>query len=126
MTTTPEGTEVATRQPHRLWLAPEVARQLGRYLAPIVAQVRTAFEDRRRTQGTGGTDDLTIDMSAAPAAPAAQLVLLVTLLRNALGNDVRITLSGVRPAILGSLVTFDIPRGVVLIDSRGRRWADGA
>jgi hypothetical protein len=123
MTITPERTEVATRQPYRLWLAPEVARQLGRYLSPILAQIRTAFEDRH---GTGGTDELAIDMSAASTAPAAQLVLLVTLLRNALGNDVRITLSGVRPAILGSLVTFDIPRGVVLIDSRGRRWADGA
>src|SRR6476469_771014 len=115
-----ERTEVGA--PYRLRLTPAVAAALGRYLSPIVAQVRAEFEDRRRTPSPDETDRITSDLSGAPTVPGAQLILLVTLLRHAIGNNVDITLSGVKPAILGSLVAFDIPPDVVLIDSRGRRW----
>lgn len=118
-----EREEMAGRQPYRLWLAPDVASRLGRYISPIVAKVRTAFDARRQTRGTDEADTLTIDMSDAPNVPSAQLILLVNLLRHALGNGVEITLFGVKPTILGAFVTFDLPRDVVLIDSRGRRWA---
>jgi hypothetical protein len=111
------------RPPHRLWLAPEVARHLGRYLSPIVATLRAVFDDRRQNQGDDETDRLTIDMSDASTVPGAQLVFLITLLRQAFGNGVEITLSGVKPTALGALVDFEIPRDVVVIDSRGRRWA---
>jgi hypothetical protein len=117
-----ERTEAVERQPYRLRLTPDVARQLGRYVSPIVARVRTEFEDRRETD-PDGPDRITIDLAGAPTVPASQLILLVTLLRHAIGNGVQITLSGVTPAIMGSLVTFDTPPDVVLIDSRGRRWA---
>lgn len=114
------STLVTPVPPYRLWLTPEVARHLGRHLSPIVATVRAAFDERGTT---GAADRLTIDLSAATDVPSAQLVLLVTLLRNALGGGVEITLSGVRPMVLGGLVTFDLPDDVVLIDARGRRWA---
>lgn len=118
----PDRAEVVERQPYRLRLTPHVAAELGRYLAPVVAEVRAAFEDRLRTRSPGGTDEITIDLSGAPTVPGAQLILLVTLLRQTVGNGVEITLAGVRPGILGSLVVFDLPPDVVLTDSRGRRW----
>jgi hypothetical protein len=120
--TAPERTEVATRPPYRLRLAPDVAGRLGRYISPVVATVRTAFEERRREGDTGGADRLTIDLSDATTVPGAQLILLTNLLRQTLGDGVEITLTGARPALMGALVTFDLPRDVVLIDARGRRW----
>ena len=65
---------------------------------------------------------LTIDLTGAPTAPAAQLVLLVRLLRRTLGDGVLIELSGVTPMIRTSLVVFGVPRDVAVIDSRGRSW----
>lgn len=120
--TAPERTEVAVPSPYRLWLAPDIARELGRHISPIVATVRQAFDERRQAQGAAGSNKLTIDMSDAATVPGAQLILLINLLRQALGSDVGITLSGVKPAITGALVTFDLPGDVVLIDARGRRW----
>ena len=110
------------RAPYRLRLAPEVAGQLGRYLSPIVATMRTEFEGRRQAREPGAGDRLVIDLSAAATVPSAQLVVLVNLLRAALGNEVEIGLSGVRPMVLGSLVSFDLPHDVAVLDARGRRW----
>lgn len=106
----------------RLRMSSDVARELGRYISPIVAKVRSAFDERRRTQGSDEPDALTIDLSDASTVPGAQLILLVNLLRDTLGTSVVITLSGVRPMIMGSLVTFDLPRDLRVIDARGREW----
>lgn len=112
-------TSDAPRPPYSLRLPPDVAADLGRYVSAIVAKVSATYtEDAEAKQA----DHLTLDLSAVTTVPIAQLVLLVDLLRRDLGNHVAITLSGVRPAILGSLVAFSIPRGVDVIDSRGRRW----
>jgi hypothetical protein len=56
--------------------------------------------------------------------PQAQLILLVTLLRSIVGPDTPITLSGVRPMNLGSLVAYDLPGDVVVVDTRGRTWSN--
>lgn len=66
---------------------------------------------------------ITADLVGAPTAPGVQLVLLVELLRRALGDDVLIELSGVTPMIRASLVAFGVPGNVIVTDSRGRSWA---
>jgi hypothetical protein len=97
-----------------LRLAPAEVRELGRYLSAIVAKVRATTHPIRK---------LTIDLGGAPTAPAAQLVLLVKLLRRVLGDGVTIELAGVTPMIRTSLVAFDLPEHVTVIDSRGRSWS---
>jgi hypothetical protein len=105
---------VADRPPLRITLSREVARELGRYVSAIADTVRDAEEKPR---------ELDIDLSEAVELPQAQLVLLVNLVRAIVGDGTTITLSGVRPMNVGSLVAFGLPGDVVVIDSRGRRWA---
>jgi ABC-type transporter Mla MlaB component len=93
-----------------------VAGQLGRYVSVIVAKVREAFDDAEEP------GELVIDLSQAIELPQAQLTLLLNLLRPAVGYGTVITLSDVRPMVLGSLVGFDLPDGVVVVDTRGRTW----
>lgn len=112
----PEVTRVsvADRLPLRITLSREVARELGRYVSAIADTVRDAEEKPR---------EVDIDLSEAVELPQAQLVLLVNLVRAIVGDGTTITLSGVRPMNVGSLVAFGLPEDVVVIDSRGRRWA---
>jgi hypothetical protein len=112
------------RPPFRIRPTREVARELGRYLPAITAQARAAFGTRRGTGAAGEPGELVIDLSHATALPQAQLILLVTLLRGIVGDGTTITLSGVRPMVLGSLVAFDLPGDVVVVDTRGRRWTN--
>lgn len=106
----------SARPPFRITLTREVARELGRYIPAITDKVRAAAEKPR---------ELEIDLSEAAELPQAQLVLLVSLLRAVVGNGTTITLSGVRPRNVGWLVAYDLPGDVVVIDSRGRRYAGG-
>ncbi len=108
-------TDAPARAPYELRLTAEVAREVGRYVSPIVETVATAFTER-----PDAPQEIIIDLSEATAAPPAQLVLLVTLLRRTLGPEAIITLSGVRPSVLSALVPFDLPPGTVVLDSRGR------
>jgi hypothetical protein len=94
----------------------EVAGQLGRYVSAIAAKVRAAYDDADEPA------ELIIDLSHAAEVPQAQLTLLVNVLRPIVGHDTTITVSGVRPMILGSLVVYDLPDDVVVVDTRGRRW----
>jgi hypothetical protein len=56
--TAPERTEVAIPSPYRLWLAPDIARESGRHISPIVATVRLAFDERRQAQGAAAANKL--------------------------------------------------------------------
>lgn len=100
----------------------DVAGQLGRYVSAIAAKVRATFG----TGKAGEPSELIIDLSRAAELPQAQLTLLLSLLRHIVGNGTTITLSGVRPMILGSLVAFDLPDDVVVVDTRGRRWTSAS
>jgi hypothetical protein len=102
----------------------DVARELGRYLSAIAAKVQATFDTHRGTGDAEEPSELVIDLSHATELPQAQLILLVTLLRRIVGDRTTITLSGVRPMILGSLVAFDLPKDVVVVDTRGRRWTN--
>lgn len=102
----------------------DVARELGRYVSAIAAKVRATFDTYRGTGDAEKPSEVIIDLSHAAELPQAQLILLVTLLRRIVGNGTTITLSGVRPMILGSLVAFDLPDNVVVVDTRGRRWTN--
>lgn len=117
----PDCAGAVPRSPYRLTLTPEVASRLGRYVSALVAKTRAAFEQRRATRGAAGPDRLLIDLSDVVTVPGAPLVLLLNLLRQALGDDVTITVAGARPAVTGALAA-DLPDDVVLIDARGRRW----
>lgn len=107
----------AFHEPYELRLSAEVARQLGRYITPIVARVEEAVAER-----TGTTDRLTIDLTDASTVPGISLIVLVNLLRHTLAPGAVITLSGVRPPVMSSLVAFGLPHGTVVVDSRGREW----
>ncbi|WP_459722118.1 hypothetical protein [Actinophytocola sp. KF-1] len=99
-----------------------MAAELGRYVSAITAKTAATWE----AEGNAGVPhELVIDLSDAAQVPLSQLVLLVDLLRGVVGHGTTITLSGVRPMILGSLVAYGVPEGVVVIDNRGRRWATG-
>lgn len=102
----------------------DVASELGRYLSAIAAKVQATFDTHRGTGDAEVPSEVIIDLSHAAELPQAQLILLVTLLRRIVGNGTTITLSGVRPMILGSLVAFDLPEDVVVVDTRGRRWTN--
>ena len=107
----------ADQAPYELRLSAAVARELGRYLTPIVARVKHAITERTAT-----TDRLTIDLTDAAAVPGSSLITLITLLRHALGPDAVITLTGVRPQVVSTLVSFGLPHGTVVVDSKGRQW----
>jgi hypothetical protein len=119
-----ESSDVRTppRGTYRLRLTPDEVRELGKYLSAIVAGVRAAMVNDPDERDPHPIKKLTVDLSGAPTAPGAQLVLLARLLRRTLGNGVPIELSGVGPTILASLVAFGVPRDVVVIDSSGRPW----
>ncbi|MFI7672231.1 hypothetical protein [Actinophytocola sp. NPDC049390] len=111
----PTALDTEKRPALRIRPTRDVAGQLGRYVSAIVAKVRAAYD-------TGEPGELVIDLSHAATVPQAQLILLLNLLRPIVGNDTRITLSGMRPMNLGSLVGYDLPDNVVVVDTRGRRW----
>jgi hypothetical protein len=118
LSTSTESRGALTRPRQTLRIRPSrhVAGQLGRYVSVIVAKVREAFDDAEEP------GELVIDLSQAIELPQAQLTLLLNLLRPAVGYGTVITLSDVRPMVLGSLVGFDLPDGVVVVDTRGRTW----
>ena len=102
----------------RIRLTSDVAKHLGRYVSAIAATLRAEFDTDR------GTGDLIIDLSQATEVPPAQLLLLVNLSRRIIGHGPTITLSGVRPMVLGPLTAFDLPDNVVVVDARGRQWTN--
>lgn len=112
----------APRHTVRIHPTREVAGQLGRYVSAIAADVRAAYDNRHDTGSAEEPGELIIDLSHAAVLPQAQLTLLVNVVRPIVGAGTTITLSGVRPMILGSLVAFDLPGDVVVVDTRGRRW----
>ena len=95
--------------------------QLDRYVPAIAAKARAIFDTHRGDAEE--PSELIIDLSHAAELPQSQLILLVTLLRRIVGDGPTITLSGVRPMILGSLVGFGLPDDVVVVDTRGREWS---
>ncbi|WP_143035803.1 hypothetical protein [Lentzea fradiae] len=117
MTTSPAEVQTSPQGVYRLRLAPREVRELRKYLSVIVARVRAAMIGGSRTPGK-----LVVDLDGATDVPVVQLVMLVKLLRRNLGGGVHIELSGVRPAVVGSLVAFGIPQDVSVTDSRGRAW----
>jgi hypothetical protein len=117
-------TQPAAGTAFRIALTRDVAEELGRYLTPITAAVRATFDAHRATTGTAAPAELVIDLTDAARLPQAQLTLLLTLLRPIVGDGTTITLSGVRPMILGALVAFDLPDDVVVTGTRGRRWTE--
>ncbi len=118
----PEHTAQPSRSPYRIHLRRDVASELGRYVSAITAKTASGWEPHR---GNAGAPELVIDLSDAAQVPLSPLVLLVDLLRGVVGHGTTITLSGVRPMILGSLVAYGVPEDVVVIDNRGRRWVNG-
>jgi hypothetical protein len=106
----------------RIYLTPDVAEHLDRYVPAISATVRATFAPHGGTDDVDQPSELIIDLSQVVELPQSQLILLLNLSRRIIGNDVTITLSGVRPTILGPLVGFELPDGVVVFDARGRRW----
>ena len=107
-----------TRPALRIRLTADVAKHLGRNVSAIMAKLRAEFDTHRRT------DDLVIDLSDATEVPVAQLLLLVTMSRHIIGHAPTITLSGVRPMVLGPLTAYDLPDNVVVVDARGRQWTN--
>lgn len=106
----------------RMRVPAEMARELDRYVSAIVAALRRRFDDRGENRGVAGSREVILDLSDVSVVPHSALMLLVTLLRRALGDDVTITLTGVSAAVLAPLTAFDLPHGVAVIDSRRRRW----
>jgi ABC-type transporter Mla MlaB component len=107
----------------RMRVPADMARELDRYVSAIVAALRRRFDDRGEDRGVAGFRELILDLSDVPVVPHSALMLLVTLLRRTLGDDVTITLTGVSAAVLPPLTAFDLPHGVAVIDSRRRRWS---
>ncbi|TDQ00432.1 hypothetical protein [Labedaea rhizosphaerae] len=107
----------------RIRLTRDDTRELGRYLSTIARRVRAAIDAHRGADGAEEPGEFIIDLSDATELPQAQLILLVTLLRRTVGSGTTFTLCGVRPMLLGSLVAFDLPDDVVVVDTTGRRWA---
>lgn len=118
----PQHASKPSRRVFRIHPTRDVARELGRYVSPIAAKVRATFDIHRGAGDAEEPSELIIDLSHAAQLPQAQLTLLLNLLRPIVGDGTTITLSGVRPMILGSLVAFDLPDDVVVVDTRGRRW----
>ena len=112
----PQHTSHPSRPTLRIRPSRNVTAELGRYVSVMVAKVRETFDDADEP------GELVIDLSQAAELPQAQLTLLLNLLRPVVGTGTVITLSGVRPMVLGSLVGFDLPDGVVVVDTRGRTW----
>jgi hypothetical protein len=107
----------------RMHIQPDVARELDRYITVIVKKFRRAFDNLHETGGTERRVELILDLSDVTEVPHSSLVFLVSLLRRTLGKNIGITLFGLSPMIQVPLTAFDLPRSVVVIDSRNRKWA---
>lgn len=114
----------ATRTPtrFRMRIPQDIAGKLDRYVSAIVADLRRRFEDRGKNRSADGSRAVVLDLTGVSEVPHSALILLVTLLRRTLGDDVAITLTGVGPAVLAPLTALEFPPGVEVIDSRRRRW----
>jgi len=80
-------------------------------------------EVRRRLRDHGSAGNVVVDLSAVPPAPTcAPLLMLFGLIRRLLNPDAEILVTGASPAVRACLVA-DLPKGVTVVDRRGRRWS---
>jgi hypothetical protein len=97
----------------------EEARTLHRSIPALVGRVRQELA----SQGSHPRRVIVLDLSAVPPTPiASPLLFLVHLLRRLAAADAMIDVTGVTPALVAALTAYDLPTGVTLIDTRGRRW----
>lgn len=108
------------RRPVVVRLTADEATLLHRSMSRLVRESRQRLVSRPE----GARRELVLDLSAVPPVPVlAPLLLLIRLLRRLLGPDGRMDVTGVNPALVGALTAFDLPDGVGLVDTRGRRWS---
>jgi hypothetical protein len=85
----------------------------------LVREVRHQLASR----GPEDVREIVLDLSDVPPTPAAApLLFLVRLLRRLTDEDGRVEVTGVSPALAAALTPFDLPDGVTLTDTKGRRW----
>ena len=107
-------------------LDPHQVEDLPRAIPRLLDEVRGKLS---RLAGRRAPE-VVIDLSAVPPVPACSPLLLLfrlvrLLLRRSVGPDARVVVTGVGPALSACFVP-DLPTGVVLVDTRGRRWSGSA
>lgn len=106
-------------RPVVLRLTPEHVRSLHRTIPILVGKVRRQLTSQRDEHAR----IIVLDLSDVPPTPAAApLLFLVRLLRGLTDVDGRVEVAGVSPALAAALIPFDLPEGVTLVDTHGRRW----
>jgi hypothetical protein len=102
-----------------LRLTPEHVRTFHRSIPLLVREVGRQLASGRSKDVRG----LVLDDSDVPPTPtAAPLVFLVRLLRRLADVDGRVEVIEVSPALAAALTPFELPEGVILTHTKGRRW----
>jgi hypothetical protein len=102
-----------------LRLTPEHVRTFHRSIPILVREVRRRLASRRPED----VREVVLDLFDVPPTPAAApLLFLVRLLRRLTDEDGRVEVTGVSPALAAALTPFELPDGVTLTDTTGRRW----
>jgi hypothetical protein len=106
-------------QPAVLRVTRDEVRVLHRSIPVLANRIR----HQRTTDPGEACRTIVLDIAGVPPAPApAPLLFLLGLLRRLADTDARIDITGVTPALVAAMTAFDMPDGVSLVDTRGRRW----
>lgn len=105
---------------------PVVVRVTADEVATLHRSISGLVRDARHKLASrvdGAHRELILDLSAVPPTPAvAPLLLLIRLLRRLQQPGGRVDVIGVNPALAGALTAFDLPNGVGVVTTRGRRY----
>ena len=123
-TAPPQYASKPSQRAFRIQPTRDVARELGRYVSAIVAKVRATLDTHRGTGDAEEPSELIIELSHATQLPtgATDPSPHPVATRRRQRHDHHTV--GRAPMVLGSLVAFDLPDDVVVVDTRGRRWTN--
>ena len=107
------------RHPVVVRVTADEAATLHRSISGLVRDARHKLASRV----DGARRGLVLDLSAMPPMPAvAPLLLLIRLLRRLQQPGGSVDVIGVNPALAGALTAFDLPDGVGVVTTGGRRY----